>query len=110
MNVANIARVTATGDVTTSDSYLRSVVLTSGAAAAAVLTVRVGGSGGTVVLTLRTGSATLAESVPVDFGSGIWLVSPGSTSAVAAGGVVWSGGVRSVWVADRAGRAVGSGS
>lgn len=72
MNVANIARVTATGDVTTSDSYLRSVVLTSGAAAAAVLTVRVGGSGGTVVLTLRTGSATLAESVPVDFGSGVF--------------------------------------
>ena len=72
MNVSNIARVTATGDVTTADSYLRAVTLTSGAAAAAVLTVRAGGSGGTVIVTLKCGSATLAESVPFDLGAGVF--------------------------------------
>lgn len=45
-------RVTATGDVTTSDTFLRAVVLTGGSDAATVV-VRAGGSGGDVVVTVK---------------------------------------------------------
>lgn len=57
MNTSNISRVTATGDVTTVDSYLRGVTLTAGSDAA-TLTVRAGGSGGTVILTLKAAANT----------------------------------------------------
>lgn len=66
MNPSNILRVTATGDVTTVDSYLRVVALTNAGAAAGTLTVRAGGSGGTVILTLKVGSATVNETVSVN--------------------------------------------
>lgn len=65
MRASNIKRVTATGDVTTADAYLRSVSLANGSDAA-TLTVRAGGSGGTVVLVLKVGSATAGEAVSTD--------------------------------------------
>lgn len=65
MQTSNIKRVTATGDVTTVGTFLRSVSLTNGSDAA-TLTVRAGGSGGTIVLVLKVGGATVAESVTQD--------------------------------------------
>lgn len=63
MDVAQIKRVTATGDVTTDTSYLHSVTLTAGADAASV-TVRSGGSGGTVVLVVKA-AIGITVSVPL---------------------------------------------
>lgn len=57
MNTSQIKQVSATGDVTTDDAHLRNVVLTAGSDAA-TLTVRAGGSGGTVVLTLKAAANT----------------------------------------------------
>lgn len=62
MDAAQIKRVTATGDVTTVTSYLRSVVLTAGADAASA-TVRSGGSGGTVVLVIKAGIGLTESAV-----------------------------------------------
>lgn len=59
MNVSQIKQVSATGDVTTVDSHLRSVSLTAGSDTA-TLTVRAGGSGGTTVLTVKALAATTA--------------------------------------------------
>lgn len=59
---ARITRVTATGDVTTDDAHLLGVCLLGGSAAS-TLTVRRGGSGGTVVLTLKAAIDTVV-SVP----------------------------------------------
>lgn len=62
MNTSKVVQVAATGDVTTRDSYLRAVTLTA-AADAASLTVRAGGSGGTVVLTVK---AAIGATAVVD--------------------------------------------
>jgi hypothetical protein len=51
VNASTIKRLTATGDVTTADAYLRAVYLLGGGEES-TLTVRAGGSGGTVVLTI----------------------------------------------------------
>ena len=63
MDVAQIKRVTATGDVTTATAYLHSVTLTAGADAASV-TVRAGGAAGTVVLVVKAGIG-LTVAVPL---------------------------------------------
>lgn len=57
MNTSQIKQVSATGDVTTNDAYLRAVTLTAGSDAA-TLTVKAGGSGGTTVLTLKAAANT----------------------------------------------------
>lgn len=57
MKAANIVERTTDGDITTADSYLRSVVLTAGSDAATVLVKR-GGSSGTTVLTLKAAAST----------------------------------------------------
>ncbi|MGH3834185.1 MAG: hypothetical protein ACRDSF_00555 [Pseudonocardiaceae bacterium] len=57
MNTSQVKRVTATGDVTTTDTYLRSVTLTADSDAA-TLVVRAGGASGTVVFTLKTSAAS----------------------------------------------------
>jgi hypothetical protein len=61
VDVSKIQQVTATGDVTTTTTYLQCVVLTGGSDAA-TLTVRAGGSSGTTVLTVKAAAAT---TVPV---------------------------------------------
>lgn len=63
MSVTRPSRVTATGDVTTASVHLHGVVLTAGADAASV-TVRMGGSGGTIILTVKALAGTTVE-VPV---------------------------------------------
>lgn len=52
MRPSRITHVTATGDVTTSTSYLRNVILTAGSDVASV-EVRAGGQSGTLVLALK---------------------------------------------------------
>lgn len=52
MRTSQILEVTATGDVTTRDAYLRAVTLTGGSAAS-TLVLKAGGSGGTTRLTLK---------------------------------------------------------
>lgn len=54
---SKIVQATATGDIATGTAYLRSVILTAGNDDATV-TVRAGGSNGTVVLTLAAAQAT----------------------------------------------------
>lgn len=58
---SQISHVTATGDITTRDAYLRSVVLTGGADAATV-TIRAGGDSGTVVLAVGAGAGETAAA------------------------------------------------
>lgn len=60
MNASAIKQLSATGDVTTTDTFLRSVVLTAGSDAA-TLTVKAGGSGGTTVLTVKAVASTTVE-------------------------------------------------
>lgn len=62
MDTSTIKQVSATGDVTTVSTYLRTVTLTAGSDAAS-LTVRAGGSGGTTVLTLKATAGTTTASV-----------------------------------------------
>ena len=52
-------QVSATGDVTTRDAFLRSVTLTAGSDAA-TLTVKAGGASGTTVLTVKAAAGTTA--------------------------------------------------
>lgn len=56
-NSSNILERNSSGDITTSSASLRGVVLTAGSDAATVA-VRAGGSGGTVILTLKAATAT----------------------------------------------------
>lgn len=63
MRTSQIKQVAATGDVTTSVTFLRAVVLTAGSDAATA-TVKAGGSGGTTVLTVKA-AATTTETVPL---------------------------------------------
>lgn len=57
MRSSNIKEVSATGDVSTIDSYLRAVSLTGGSDAA-TLTIKAGGSGGTTILVLKAAANT----------------------------------------------------
>jgi hypothetical protein len=61
MNNSQMKEVSATEDVTTRSTHLRAVVLTAGSDLA-TLTVRAGGSGGTVIGTVK---ATANTTVPV---------------------------------------------
>lgn len=61
MNTSQIKQVTATGNITTDDAHLRAVVLTGGADAS-VVTIRAGGVGGTVVLTMKAAINTVVPS------------------------------------------------
>lgn len=63
MKGSQIKQLDATGDVTTASTYLRSVSLTAGSDAATA-TVKVGGSGGTTVLTVKA-AANSTVDVPV---------------------------------------------
>lgn len=60
MNASTIKQLSATGDVTTADAFVRSVVLTAGSDAA-TLVVKAGGSGGTTVLTVKAAASTTVE-------------------------------------------------
>lgn len=60
MRTSTITQASATGDVTTVTSYLRAAVLTAGSDQA-TLTVRAGGSTGTVVLTVKAAANATAE-------------------------------------------------
>lgn len=63
MNPSQIKQVSATGDVTTHDSYLRAVTLTGDGTNVPTLTIRAGGSSGTVILSVRaTATATVSIS------------------------------------------------
>ena len=57
-------QLAATADVTTASSYLKSVHLTGGSDAA-TLTIKAGGSSGTVIAVIKAASATTAP--PIDF-------------------------------------------
>lgn len=59
---SNIKQLTATADVTTVTTYLRTVVLTGGSDAA-TLTVKAGGSGGTTILVVKAAASTTAPPV-----------------------------------------------
>ena len=61
MKASKIAQFSATGDVITRSSNLRSVVLTAGSDAATA-TVKAGGSSGTTILTIKAATATTVPS------------------------------------------------
>lgn len=65
MKGSTITRLTATGDVTTHDAYLRAVVVTA-AGAAASATVRSGGGTGPVILTVKAGIEATAAADGLD--------------------------------------------
>ncbi len=84
--VAQALQVSATGDVTTRDAYLHSVVLTPDGTNAASLVVRSGGGSGPIVLSLRclgTHSVATGDLNFVDCSGGIHATLTG-TGAVAA--------------------------
>lgn len=84
MSATQIRAVAATGDITTKDAWLRSVVLTGGSDAATVV-VRAGGSGGTVILTLKAATATTAPQAVFGrlyCGAGIHVTVTGTAPAV----------------------------
>lgn len=60
MKGTKLTQVSATGDVTTVGTYVRSVVLTGGSDAA-TCTVKAGGSSGTTVLTVKAAANTTVE-------------------------------------------------
>lgn len=83
MNPSQISHVTATGDITTRDSYLRAVVLAATTDASTV-TVRAGGGSGTIVAVLSaaadaTASADFHDALCVD---GIHVTTTGTTPDV----------------------------
>lgn len=84
MDATQIKRVTATGDVTTVTSYLRSVVLTAGVDAASA-TIRAGGAGGAVLLVVKA-AIGLTQSVNLGsaaaFPGGIHVTVGGTTPDV----------------------------
>ena len=89
MRSSAITRATATGDVTTHDSYLRAVTLTADAAAATAV-VRAGGASGTVILTVTAPANTtqvVSDLHDAFCGGGIHLT---LTGAAAEASVVYS--------------------
>lgn len=84
MSATQIKAVAATGDITTANAYLRSVVLAANSDAASVV-VRAGGSGGTVILTLRAATGTTAATPDLGrayCGAGIHVTTTGTAPAV----------------------------
>jgi hypothetical protein len=84
VSATQIKAVAATGDITTANAYLRSVVLTGGSDAATVV-VRAGGSGGTVILTLKAATASTAPQAVFGrayCGAGIHVTVTGTAPAV----------------------------
>lgn len=78
----NIKRVTATGDITTADALLKAIVLTPAAAASSV-TVRSGGSSGTVILTLNgvaNGASVVLSGLNVFCADGIHVTLSGASA------------------------------
>lgn len=69
--------LTATGDVATHELNLRSIHLTAGDAAAATLTLKAGGSGGSVVAVLKAPQGTTT----VGSWAGAYIVAPHVTLA-----------------------------
>lgn len=86
MRTARATHVTATGDITTADAYLHSVVL-SGGSDAATAVVKAGGSSGTTILTIKAAAATTV-AVPLNAdvlcGSGIHVTLTGTAPAFTA--------------------------
>lgn len=83
MRTSQIQQLSATGDVTTRDTFLRAVVLAAGSDAATA-TVREGGSGGTVRLTVKA-AANTTEIVPlpdVQFSEGVHVTLAGTGPVV----------------------------
>lgn len=60
MKGSQVKQLDATGDVTTTSTYLRSVSLTGGSDAATA-TVKAGGSGGTTILTVKAAANSTVE-------------------------------------------------
>lgn len=82
MTPGNMKRATATGDITTADTYLNAVILTP-AAAASTVTVRAGGSGGTVILTLSaaaSASSTVVAGLRAFCADGIHVTLAGASA------------------------------
>lgn len=80
--MSNMKRATATGDITTTDAILRAVTLTP-AAAASTVTVRAGGSGGTVILTLAaaaSGVSAVLSGISVPCADGIHVTLTGASA------------------------------
>ena len=78
----NMKRATATGDITTQDAILHAVTLTP-AAAASTVTVRAGGSGGTVILTLAapaSGNSSVVSGLRVPCADGIHVTLSGTSA------------------------------
>ncbi len=77
--VSSMLRVTATGDIVGFTAYLRGVSLTAGSDAATA-TVRAGGSGGTVILTLKAAASStiFAPISNVQCSSGIHVTLTGT--------------------------------
>lgn len=81
---ANIGYATATGDITTQMSFVRSVVLTAGSGATGTVVVKAGGSSGTTLLAL---SAVQATSISADlcgaaFEGGVHVTLSGAGASV----------------------------
>lgn len=84
MNVANIKRVTATGDIITQTAYLHAVVITAGADAATA-TVKAGGASGTTILVLNAAIGVTVSSGylgDVQCAAGIHVTITGTTPSV----------------------------
>ncbi len=84
MSAAAIKQVSATGDIVTRDAILHSVVVTAGADAASA-TVRAGGSGGTVVLTVKAATgltAATGELGRAQCPGGIHVTASGTSPAI----------------------------
>lgn len=84
MRTAALKRVTATGDITTDDAYLHAVTITGGADAATA-TIRMGGSGGTIILTVNAAIGVTVSSGylgDIDCPNGIHVTITGTTPSV----------------------------
>lgn len=83
MNPSQILQRTTTGDVTTTDATLKTVILAAGSDAATVV-VKAGGASGTTILKLAAATATTeAANLPnVYCDSGIHVTLTGTSPAV----------------------------
>lgn len=68
MKSYKLTQLAATADVTTATAHLKSVHLTGGSDAA-TLTIKAGGSSGTVIAVIKAATATTAP--PIDFGDAL---------------------------------------
>lgn len=86
MRSALIKNVAATADITTSDAWLHSAVLTGGSDAATA-TIKAGGSSGTTILVLKAAAnTTVAAPLNADVycADGIHVTTTGTSPAFAA--------------------------